>query len=694
MALSLPLLSTSVWAAAAQIQTITPACAAVGQSTSITGNGFGATNLRVTVGDVPASVTAATGNRATFVVPSGVVSGVVAVTATNPGGQSGSIALRIQGQGPEVCGNTVDENCNGQIDDPATCTFVNSPPVAQAGPDQTQLVGTTVLLDGTGSSDPDGDALSFTWSLASKPSGSVATLSGTTSTTPTFVIDKAGAYTIRLVVSDGTLSSSVAIVIVSTSNSAPVARAGDDRSGQVGNTLTLDGSGSTDVDGDPLTYHWTLLSWPSGSTAALVDATSVRPTLTLDKVGDYVVQLVVHDGTVSSEPDTMTISTLNSKPVADAGVDQSATVGTLVQLNGSNSFDVDGNALSYQWELTTTPAGSTATLSDPTSAQPRFTIDKPGTYAAQLMVNDGIASSEPDTVQVSTVNSKPVADAGADQTAEVGQPVQLDGRLSSDMDGDPLTYQWSLSTKPEGSTTSLIDEITAQPSFTPDLAGTYVGQIIVNDGTVDSEPDTALVTVTVPPDTTPPAPADLGKITVSTVENGQATVTGTAGSVEGNSQVRITNPRTGQIATVTANADGSFTAQVPAQARDQLALVVKDAAGNSSIVATVQVKLPVDPVDAPFVSVWNGMNAALLAGDKAAALSFLTTGAQAKYGPVFDALLPHMPKIIASYSPPLRMSVTADVGEYVVIRVINGKSHLFYIYFLKDENGVWQLDAM
>jgi hypothetical protein len=677
-----------------RLRPLPPSCAANEANVKITGTGFSSQNVTIKIGTTLATVINATGNQATFVVPIGVAPGVTTVTATNPGGHSGSIAFRVKG--PEICGtNTVDEDCDGQINDAEDCSSVNSPPVANAGPDQTHPVGTTVQLDGTGSNDPDSDALTFTWSLATKPSGSIATLTGATTATPTFVIDKAGAYTVHLTVHDGSLSSSVAIVIISTSNSAPVAQAGDDLSGQVGTTLTLNGSGSSDVDGDTLTYHWTLLSWPSGSTAALAEATTVHPTLTLDKVGDYVVQLIVHDGTVSSEPDTMTISTLNSKPVADAGVDQSATVGTRVQLNGSNSFDVDGNALSYQWGLTTTPAGSTVTLSNPTIAQPTFTIDKPGTYAAQLMVNDGIASSESDTVQISTVNSKPVADAGADQEAEVGQPVQLDGRLSSDVDGDPLTYQWSLSTKPEGSTANLNNETPAQPRFTPDLTGSYVGQVIVNDGTVDSEPDTALVTVTVPPDTTPPAPADLGKITVSAVANGQATVTGTAGSVEGTSQVRLTNPRTGQVATVTANADGSFTAIVPIQAGDSLSIVVKDGAGNTSAASQLQiVDAPVDPVDAPFVSIWNGMNAALLAGNKAAALSFLTFGAQAKYGPVFDALLPHMAEIIASYSSLQHVSVSAEVGEYAIIRTMDGKNHLFLIYFLKDADGVWKLDAM
>ena len=67
--LSLPVSPSSAWAAAAQIKTITPSCAAVGETVSLSGNGYGATNLQVLVGSVPASVTSATGNQATFVVP-------------------------------------------------------------------------------------------------------------------------------------------------------------------------------------------------------------------------------------------------------------------------------------------------------------------------------------------------------------------------------------------------------------------------------------------------------------------------------------------------------------------------------------------------------------------------------------------------------------------------------------------------
>ncbi len=100
-----------------------------------------------------------------------------------------------------------------------------------------------------------------------------------------------------------------------------------------------------------------------------------------------------------------------------------------------------------------------------------------------------------------------------------------------------------------------------------------------------SLPATRQVTI----DTTPPAAPQSGRITVGTVSNGQVTVSGTAGSVEGGSQVRITNARTGQVSTVTAAGDGSFTATVAAQAGDSFSVIVQDAAGNAGPGITLQV---------------------------------------------------------------------------------------------------------
>ena len=74
--------------------------------------------------------------------------------------------------------------------------------------------------------------------------------------------------------------------------------------------------------------------------------------------------------------------------MANAGVDQTAFVGITIVLDGSGSTDVDGDVLGYFWSFTSKPPGSTATLSDPTVVKPLFTIDKPGEYVVQLIVND------------------------------------------------------------------------------------------------------------------------------------------------------------------------------------------------------------------------------------------------------------------------------------------------------------------
>jgi VCBS repeat-containing protein len=106
------------------------------------------------------------------------------------------------------------------------------------------------------------------------------------------------------------------------------------------------------------------------------------------------------------------------------------------------------------------------------------------------------------TVNLTNVNKEPVANAGPDQTVVVFEAttviaptVTLDGRGSHDIDGDPLTFAWTFTTRPARSTATLINPTSATPTFVPDAFGIYVVQLIVNDGTVDSAPDTVNVTV-------------------------------------------------------------------------------------------------------------------------------------------------------------------------------------------------------
>lgn len=385
--------------------------------------------------------------------------------------------------------------CGGGGADEAT----NTAPVARAGADRSVALGATVTLDGSASSDADGDSISYQWTMLSRPAGSAAALSRPTDAAPTFVPDRAGTYRLRLVVSDGQVDSArdEVVIEVAAANAAPQASAGATRSAVTGTRVTLDGSGSTDPNGDSLTYAWSLTERPPGSNATLSSATSVAPSFTPELNGDYVATLIVSDGKLQSSPATVLIKAgpANVAPMADAGANQNVLVNSLVLLDGSRSSDANGDALTWRWYLTTRPTGSQATLNAETNPKPNFVADVAGDYVITLIVHDGLLTSEPDTliVNAGTGNVRPVAVPGPSQSVTLGTMVTLDGSGSTDANGDALAYAWTLTARPAGSNATLADGQTAQPSFTTDAAGDYVVTLVVNDGTQASEPQGVLV---------------------------------------------------------------------------------------------------------------------------------------------------------------------------------------------------------
>ena len=414
---------------------------------------------------------------------------------------------------------------NTQFINTKTQVAVNNPPTADAGTNQTVPAGAFVTLDGSGSSDPDGNPLTYSWSQTSGPS---VTLSDNGAEMPTFTAPSLDGQSLifTLTVNDGlvnsTTASSVIVTISNGANTAPLANAGPDQTVDDEAMVTLDGSGSSDVDGQALTYTWLQTG---GADVSLSSTSAISPTFTAPALvfGDtdeiLTFSLTVNDGITNSATDAVQITVRapgNTAPVADAGSPQTVASGATVTLDGAASSDVDGQMLTYQW---TQQSGDTVTLRNATTATPEF--DAPtlsiGEMDAQLtfrlIVNDGLSDSAPDQVTITVsapANTIPLANAGPDQTVGQGVEVTLDGTGSSDGDNHPLTYAWR---QTGGDTVSLSSTSDASPTFTApslvfgDANAVLTFELTVNDGFNNSLVDEVTVTVTPPGNIVPVADA-------------------------------------------------------------------------------------------------------------------------------------------------------------------------------------------
>ncbi len=184
--------------------------------------------------------------------------------------------------------------------------------------------------------------------------------------------------------------------------------------------------------------------------------------------------------------------TPNRDPVAVAGNDATSIIGP-VDLDGSRSSDPDGDRLFYQWRILEHPDGSQASIQPFDSARSVFMPDLPGLYSIKLVVTDNIASSA-DTINIEVSqgnggpNDPPIADAGKDATVNLGETFTLNGS-GSDPDGDDLTSEWTLTTKPAGS-----NAVIQGTSFIADRPGSYVATLTVSDGEFSDTDDVTIVT--------------------------------------------------------------------------------------------------------------------------------------------------------------------------------------------------------
>ena len=378
---------------------------------------------------------------------------------------------------------TVSDNSGLECESATTAQVVdvNSPPDANfVGPD-ISCTEQTVVFDASGTTDNTPGQVTYTWNFGDGTTGEGQQV--------TKVYEKGGTYRVNLIVNDNagtdcsTDSAGQTIVI----NTPPIADAGNDVDlclpANAEYSVTLDGSGSTDADGNALTYSW---DFGDGTTGE-----GVKPSHAYAQGGQYTARLIIDDGSGSAcntSVDTVNIN-LNKAPVAMAGDDQIVCTGTEVLFDGSGSYGEADESLTYSWDFGDGSTGEGPAVS--------HTYSSGGSYKVVLTVDDGKGtkcSVAVDSAWV-TVNTAPSADIASVDTVCTGEKVSFDASGTNDGDGDKLTYNWDF-----GDGTVVEGGSSASHSY--GQGGDYVVRVEVNDnkGTVCSvDVSTISVKVNAPP---------------------------------------------------------------------------------------------------------------------------------------------------------------------------------------------------
>jgi poly(3-hydroxybutyrate) depolymerase len=311
---------------------------------------------------------------------------------------------------------TVIDNRGSWAKDQVTVTvsagsaLPNAAPVANAGTDATVTLPTSsVALSGTGT-DSDGSVASYTWSKLSGPTSGTITTPTAASTSATGLV--AGTYTFRLTVKDNGGATDVDDKVVTvktatTTNVAPVAKAGTNIIVKLPTTTaTLNGSG-TDADGSISSYKWQKLSGP---TSFAFSSTAVaKPTISKLVQGTYVLRLTVTDnkGATAHDDVAVDVTGTSGTPVADAGLNVVLTLPkNSTSVDGVGSHDPNGSIVAYDWTKVSGP--SSFKIVSPHNRITTISGLVQGKYIFRLTVTDNSGLTASDDIGV-TVNAAAVA---------------------------------------------------------------------------------------------------------------------------------------------------------------------------------------------------------------------------------------------------------------------------------------------
>lgn len=383
-------------------------------------------------------------------------------------GATATHAFSSSGSHTVVLTVTDDDGATSSTD--TTVSVSNSSPVASITCDDPKLTGETITCDASGSSDPDGDSLSYTWS---------EDFSGTGATSSRSFSDN-GTYTATVTVSDGQGGSSTVSASVEVHNRPPTASfTYSPSSPSVGETVSFDGSDSSDPDGSIVSYSWDF------NNDGVEDATGATPSTSFGSSGSHTVSLTVTDDDGATHTTSQTISVANSSPTIDSFScdDPKLTFNTITC--SVSASDPDGDNLTYSWGGAFSGNGSSQSES--------FSDD--GRYPVSVTVSDGNGGSASTSDSVTVNNRPPQGEiAFTPSSPYVGDPIDFDGSGSSDSDGSINSYSWDFNN--DGTT----DATGSTATHTYSTEGTHtVVLTVVDDDGASSSVDTTITIGNTPP---------------------------------------------------------------------------------------------------------------------------------------------------------------------------------------------------